>query len=390
MRGPGEAQTMFALESQLDMLAVELGMDPAQLRRHNVVREGDATALGHVYQDVRAVETLDAALDASDYATVVAHPQPGMRYGRGVAFADRPPGGGEANAEVEFLADGTVLVSTPVFEQGSGTYTLLTQVVMETLGVSADQVRLQVVDTDRVRWDSGVGANRVARIATQAAFNAAVEARTRLFELAEQAWGWEQPAIELHNVMLTRTGSEEASPWPELITPGVTSAYASANVDESGPAHVTSFTAQVAEVAVDIETGQVTLVRLTSAHDVGRIINPLGHQGQINGGAVMGIGYGMLEELPIDGGHVTSLSMAEVKMPNIADLPELRTVLVQGDIGVGPYQIKSIGEAANGPVPAAIANAIANAVGVRIKELPLTAERVLAAIRASSVSPKIQ
>jgi len=190
--------------------------------------------------------------------------------------------------------------------------------------------------------------------------------------------------------MLTRTGSEEASPWPELITPGVTSAYASANVDESGPAHVTSFTAQVAEVAVDIETGQVTLVRLTSAHDVGRIINPLGHQGQINGGAVMGIGYGMLEELPIDGGHVTSLSMAEVKMPNIADLPELRTVLVEGDIGVGPYQIKSIGEAANGPVPAAIANAIANAVGVRIKELPLTAERVLAAIRASSVSPKIQ
>jgi CO/xanthine dehydrogenase Mo-binding subunit len=390
MRGPGEAQTMFALESQLDMLAVELGMDPAQLRRHNVVREGDATALGHVYQDVRAVETLDAALDASDYATVVPHPQPGMRYGRGVAIADRPPGGGEANAEVEFLADGTVLVSTPVFEQGSGTYTLLTQVVMETLGVSADQVRLQVVDTDRVRWDSGVGANRVARIATQAAFNAAVEARTRLFELAEQAWGWEQPAIELHNVMLTRTGSEEASPWPELITPGVTSAYASANVDESGPAHVTSFTAQVAEVAVDIETGQVTLVRLTSAHDVGRIINPLGHQGQINGGAVMGIGYGMLEELPIDGGHVTSLSMAEVKMPNIADLPELRTVLVEGDIGVGPYQIKSIGEAANGPVPAAIANAIANAVGVRIKELPLTAERVLAAIRASSVSPKIQ
>jgi len=258
---------------------------------------------------------------------------------------------------------------------------------METLGVSADQVRLQVVDTDRVRWDSGVGANRVARIATQAAFNAAVEARTRLFELAEQAWGWEQPAIELHNAMLTRTGSGEARPWPELIAPGVTSAYASANVDESGPAHVTSFTAQVAEVVVDIETGQVTLVRLTSAHDVGRIINPLGHQGQINGGAVMGIGYGMLEELPIEGGYVTSLSMAEVKMPNIADLPELRTVLVEGDIGVGPYQIKSIGEAANGPVPAAIANAIANAVGVRIKELPLTAERVLAAIRASLVSP---
>ena len=94
----------------------------------------------------------------------------------------------------------------------------------------------------------------------------------------------------------------------------------------------------------------------------------------------MGIGYGLLEELPMDGGHVTGLSMAEVKMPNIADLPELHTVLLHADSGLGPYQIKSIGEAANGPVPAAIANAIADAIGVRIRALPITAERVHAAI----------
>ena len=384
MRGPGEAQALFALESQLDILAAKLGMGPAQLRRQNMVREGDATALGHVYEDVRAVETLDAALNASDYGGAARDVEPGWRYGRGIAFADRPPGGGEANAEVEFLADGTVLVSTPVFEQGSGTYTVLTQVVMETLGVSAERVRLQVVDTDRVRWDSGVGANRVARIATQAAFNAALEARTRLFELAEQAWGWEQPAIVLCDGMLTQAGADEGRAWSTLITPGVSTAFARANVEELGASPVTSFTAQVAEVAVDIETGQVELLRLTSAHDVGRIINPLGHQGQINGGAVMGTGYGVLEELPMEGGQVTGLSMADVKMPSIADVPELQTVLLEGDSGVGPYRIKSIGEAANGPVPPAIANAIADAVGVRIKELPLTAERVLAAMRAGS------
>ena len=97
----------------------------------------------------------------------------------------------------------------------------------------------------------------------------------------------------------------------------------------------------------------------------------------------MGIGYGLLEELPMDGGHVTSLSMADVKMPCIADLPELQTVLLHAESGLGPYQIKSIGEAANGPVPAAIANAIADAVGVRIRALPITAERVHAAIRAT-------
>ena len=389
MRGPGEAQTLFALESQLDLLALELGIDPAEFRRRNVVREGDATAVGHVFVDVHAVETLDAALDASAYWDVAPAVEPGWRFGRGIALADRPPGGGEANAEVEFLADGTVLVSTPVFEQGSGTYTLLTQVVMETLGVSADRVRLQVVDTDRVRWDSGVGANRVARIATQAAYDAAVAARTRLFELAEEEWGWEQPAIELHDGELTRPGSDVSADsggrraWRSLITPGVSEAYASANVDQSDPATVTSFTAQVAEVAVDVETGQVALLRLTTAHDVGRIINPMGHQGQINGGAVMGIGYGLLEELPMDGGQVTGLSMADVKMPSIADVPELQTVLLHAESGLGPYQIKSIGEAANGPVSAAIANAIADAVGVRIRALPLTAERVHAAIKAA-------
>jgi CO/xanthine dehydrogenase Mo-binding subunit len=384
MRGPGEAQTLFALESQLDLLALKLEMDPAQLRRLNLVREGDATAVGHVFKDVHAIETLEAALDAAGYGEPPPTVAPGWRYGSGIAFADRPPGGGEANAEVEFLADGTVLVSTPVFEQGSGTYTLLTQVVMETLGVSAERVRLQVVDTDRVRWDSGVGANRVARIATQAAFNAAVEARKRLFELAEAAWGWEQPAIELRDGMLVRAGASQGRSWQTLITPGVSAAYASANVDESAASPVTSFTAQVAEVAVDVETGQVTLLRLTTAHDIGRIINPLGHQGQINGGAIMGVGYGVLEELPIVDGLVTSLSMAEVKMPNIADLPELQTVLLQEDSGVGPYRIKSIGEAANGPVPPAIANAIANAVGVRLRELPMTAERVLAALKAQA------
>ena len=386
MRGPGEAQTLFALESQLDLLALELGIDPAEFRRRNVVREGDTTAAGHVFADVHAVETLDAALDASGYGDIAIAVERGWRFGRGVAFADRPPGGGEGNAEVEFLSDGTVLVSTPVFEQGSGTYTLLTQIVMDTLGVSADRVRLQVVDTDHVRWDSGVGANRVARIATQAAYDAAIEARTRLFELAEADWGWEQPAIELHDGDLIRAGADgtaDASArreWRSLITPGVSAAYARANVDQSGPSTVTSFTAQIAEVAVDIETGQVELLRLTTAHDVGRIINPMGHQGQINGGAVMGIGYGLIEELPMDGGHVTALSMVDVKIPNITDLPELHTVLLHADSGLGPYQIKSIGEAANGPVPAAIANAVADAIGVRIRALPITAERVYAAI----------
>jgi carbon-monoxide dehydrogenase large subunit len=383
MRGPGEAQTMFALESQLDLLAREIGMDPAQLRRRNVVREGDATAIGHRYAEIRAEETLDAALEAVGRAQRPSVPA-GWRYGRGVAFADRPPGGGESNTAVAFHGDGTVVVSTPVFEQGSGTYTLLKQVVMETLGISGDRVRIKVVDTDEVAWDSGVGANRVARIATRSAHEAAGEARGMLFGLAEEHLGWERPNIELRDGALVRADTGETHDWAALVARSETPVAGRADVDESSAPEVTSFTAQVAEVAVDPETGQVRLLRLTTAHDVGRIIDPIGHQGQINGGALMGIGYGLLEELPIDGGRVTALSFADVKIPTIADIPELVTVLLEADSGVGPFRIKSIGEASNTPPAPAIVNAIADATGVRITDLPATAEKVYAAMRAAA------
>ena len=383
MRGPGEAQTMFALESQLDLLARKIGMDPAELRRRNVVREGDATAIGHRYQEIRAQETLDAVLETVDQAKPPSVPA-GWQYGRGISFADRPPGGGESNTAVSFRGDGTVIVSTPVFEQGSGTYTLLKQVVMETLGVSGDRVRVEVVDTDEVHWDSGVGANRVARIATRSAHDAAGEARGLLFGLAEEHLGWERPNIELRGDALVRTDTGETHDWAALVARSDTSVTGRADVDESSAPEVTSFTAQVAEVAVDPETGQVRLLRLTTAHDVGRIINPIGHQGQINGGALMGIGYGLLEELPIDGGQVTALSFGDMKIPTIADIPELVTVLLEANSGVGPFRIKSIGEASNTPPAPAIVNAIADAAGVRITDLPATAEKVYAAMRAAS------
>ena len=127
---------------------------------------------------------------------------------------------------------------------------------------------------------------------------------------------------------------------------------------------------------MDAETGEVHLLSFTSAHDVGTIINPIGHQGQINGGVVQGIGFGLQEEVAVDRGRVTTLSFAEFKIPTCQDLPELRTVLLEPEGGVGPYNIKGIGENANTPVAAAIANAIEDACGVRVRDLPLSAERV--------------
>lgn len=369
MRGPGEAQTLFALECQMDLIANELGISASEFRRLNLVRPGQITAIGHRFDEIRAVETLDLALATFERLGAANGVPVGWEYGYGVAFADRPPGGGQSSTTVAFLEDGTLAISTPVFEQGSGTYTLLKQVVLDTLDLQSTETKIHVVDTDGADWDSGVGANRVARIVSVSGYQAAREARSNLFAMAEAHLGWEQPLIALGDGVVVRVDTDEICSWGRLIELGG-AIQGAAGVDESQAPDVTSFTAQVAEVAVDTETGQLKLLRLITAHDVGQIINPLGHQGQINGGVVMGIGYGLIEELPTEQGKVTTLSFAESKIPCMADIPELHTVLLQSDAGVGPFKIKSIGEAANGPPPAAIFNAVANATGVSLRSLP--------------------
>jgi CO/xanthine dehydrogenase Mo-binding subunit len=142
------------------------------------------------------------------------------------------------------------------------------------------------------------------------------------------------------------------------------------------------FCAQVAEVTVDPDTGKVTLDRLVTAHDVGTVINPVTHQGQIDGGAMTGVGLALTEEIGMEDGQVTTLNLGEYKLPTIAEMPELRTVLVTSGGGLGPYEAAAIGELANNSPPAAVANAVADAVGARLFELPVTAERVYRALRA--------
>jgi CO/xanthine dehydrogenase Mo-binding subunit len=146
--------------------------------------------------------------------------------------------------------------------------------------------------------------------------------------------------------------------------------------------HVTGFTAQAVELEVDPETGQMMLLDVVTAHDVGTIINPLGHQGQIEGGLIQGIGFGMIEEMHAEEGRVSSLSLGDYKLPNIKDIPPLKTVLVQEALGPVPFQGKSIGESSITPITAAIANALYDAVGVRICDLPITAEKVYRALQA--------
>ena len=375
MRAPGEPQAVFAIESHIDCIARQLGRDPVDFRLQNLLEDGDETPIGSRYQGIRAKQTLEAAVAAAGYRTPKA-----PHIGRGVAMGERPPAGGESHAAVTLSPDGSVLVHTSIFEPGTGTYTILRQIVAEELQLPLQSIQVQVWDTDGVPFDTGVGGSRVTRIAGQAACLAARQVAREVRMVAAELLAWPEESLTLRGAEVIRQDTGASHPWAALLQRWGQPVVGRGTVQDMSPSPVTSFTAQVAEVAVDPETGAIKLLRFTTAHDVGTVINPLDHQGQIDGAVMQGIGYALSEELAVDEGRVTSVSFGEYKIPNIQDIPALHTVVLESESGPGPYNARGIGENPSGAVAPAIANAVADAVGVRIMDLPITAEKVYRAL----------
>ena len=383
MRAPGAPQGFFAAESHIDCVARAIGMDPVEFRLKNLITEGDETTEGDRYRGVRARETLEAAVERAGYGAPKA---PGV--GRGVAMGFRAPGGGESAISVSMNPDGSVVVGTSVFEQGTGTYTTLRQCVAEELSMSPGGITMDILDTDAMPFDSGIGGSRGTHIATGSAFQAGREAREEMLDLASDILEWPREELSLEGPNVVRKETGDRHPWARVLTRAGRAVRAEAVHKTTGRSPVTAFTAQVAEVSVDVETGEVKLLRFTTAHDVGTVLNPIGHQGQINGAVVQGIGYGLMEEVKVEDGRVTTTSFADFKIPTIEDLPgEFNTVLLEPAEGVGPYSIKGIGENPNPPVAPAIANAVEDAVGVRVRSLPITAEKVYRALASARHRP---
>lgn len=360
-RSPGEPQMVFAGESHMDMIAKELSLDPAELRRRNMLKDGDLLANGHHLEHVRATETLEAALKASRWS----EPKPPW-VGRGVAMTHRHIGVGFTNARVRLEAKGNVIVSTALPDTGTGAPLVLRQIVAEVLDLTLDEVEIELANTDDFTTDSGVGGSRVTHTGGRAAYHAAEKLKE---QIQAEATKLGIPAVSLAAVAqaVAREGRTlEASHF----------------YDAKSHSAVTSFTAQVAEVAVDPQTGQVTVRHFTTAHDVGTIINPIGHQGQIEGGLIQGLGYALMEEIKTEQGRISTLSLGDVKLPTVQDIPPLTTVLLEDPVGPGPFNAKAIGEGSISAVAPAIANAVADACGVRIVDLPITAEKVYWALRA--------
>ena len=190
MRGPGESQAVFAFESHVDGIAHRLGIDPLEFRMKNLVQEGDDSLRGTRHQNSQAKEALKAAVDAAGYAKPKAE-----KVGRGLAVGERGAAGGESHASVTLNPDGSVVLHTPIFEQGSGTYTTLKQIVAEGLGLPVDRVQVQVWDTDGVSFDTGVGGSRVTRMVVPAAYNATENARRAVIRMAAESFGWPEEHV---------------------------------------------------------------------------------------------------------------------------------------------------------------------------------------------------
>ena len=376
-RTPGSPQTTFAMESQIDIIARELGMDPVEFRKKNLLRAGEPTPFGQKLQGIVVQETLDKALDVSGFKK-----PKGKNIGRGVAVYERPSGAGKSGAAITVEANGSVTVDLGVPDVGPGIHTVVQQIVGEVLDLPRERVNIRVEDTDKSPYDSGTGGSKSTNSVGTAAYQAVTEVKEKLLALAAERIGCKPENITAQNGRYVAPGSKPMS-FTEIMRLAVEQNGAPLthlSIYEPARAPITSFAAQVAEVEVDPVTGQVKVKKLTTVHDSGTVLNHLSYQGQIDGGVITGLGFALMEDSSFVDGKMATANLGEFKMATAADVPKLTTVLMESPTGPSPYQGKAIAEIPNVPTAAAIANAIEDAVGVRLCDLPLTSEKVYAAL----------
>ncbi len=398
MRGFGAMQTVFAYESQIDQIARALGLDPVEVRRVNALRRGDSLPVGQVLETHVALPELAARAWAA-LGPPTPPRAPHVRVGRGLACNFQPYGRivwlhDWSSAWVGFEMDGSLVVRCGVPDVGGGQASSLGQIAAEVLGVDFDRVSLHISDSALTPLAGTTTASRQLYMSGNAVLKAARELRAQILSVAASLLGADPTALDLADGdVVTRDG--RTLPLPTVLSQcarvgvprshlAVYHAPAGEPVDlATGSGKVFpdyTFGAHAAEVEVDTETGAVRVLKYAAAHDVGRAINPQSVEGQIQGGAVQGLGYGLMEEVVVEEGVNLTTSFASYLVPSAADVPDVDPIVVESGEGLGPFGARGIGEPPIGPPAAAVANAIADATGARVTRLPLTAERVAAAL----------
>ncbi len=389
-RGFGVTQSAFAMESMMDMLASRLGMDAVELRRINALREGSTTSTGQVLGEsvgmLECMQAVEGEMKKRAGEQPFAPRKDGfLRKAWGFAAAYKNTGFGvgardAASAEVEILADGHVEARTSSAEVGQGLSTVLQVVAAEELGLAPSQVQVLLMDTDLTPDGGATTASRQTYVSGNAIRLAAQQLRAAVsgvlaekFDVPPQDIRFSGGKVVVGRRHLTLAQVEKLMRAVGQ-TPCVRYDYQAPEthpLDEAGDAHIAySFAAQAAEVAVDTRTGEVSVLQVITANDVGKCLNPLGLQGQAEGGVIMGMGTALMENFIVDDGVVFTDRMARYRIPTMLHTPEITCFVVEHPTKDGPYGAKGVGEIAGIPTAPAITNAIFNAVGVRVDHLP--------------------
>ncbi|GGN20886.1 xanthine dehydrogenase family protein molybdopterin-binding subunit [Halarchaeum nitratireducens] len=393
MRGYGAVQGTFGIESHVDEVADAIGMDPVELRRHNLVQAGDESFEPEFSESKRRLESvgvgdcLDRVCDAVDWDDGPDEPDD-ERYQRGYGVAlsmakSGVPSSEFARAHVTLETDGTLTVRVGIGDTGQGSETVMAQIAAGVFGLDVDSVHVTADDTDATPWDNGAYASSTTYVSGNATEKAARDLAVQVRDLAAERFDVPADAIELVEGDLRLPSGESLSLGQFAEEAFIGEGGPKRRLTASGR-HFTAlspkpFAAQLAVVDVDTETGEFEVVRLANAVDCGTAINPEGARGQVIGGAVMGLGQAVSEELSVDAEGVPEhRGLRDYEVIHAPDLPDLDVELVETHEPTGPFGAKSVGEVSVlGPAPA-IANAVRDAVGVRIDDLPVTPAKVWA------------
>ena len=379
-RAPGAPNAAYAVEQAVDELADELGIDPIELRLKNAAKEGTRRVDGPTFNRVGLVETLEAMRDHPHYSAPL-----GENQGRGVAVGFWFNIGFDSAVNLAVNADGTVSLTEGSTDIG-GTRASISMQAAEVLGIAAEDIRPTVVDTDSIGYTAVTGGSRTTFATGWAAYEAAQSVKQQMIERAATIWDVEADSVEMEGgVIQSKSDPELSMTFAELAgqlgsTGGGISGTASVNPTGVGG----SFAGNIVDVEVDPETGKTDVVRFTAFQDVGKAIHPSYVEGQMQGGSVQGIGWALNEEYYMnDDGGMDNSTLLDYRMPTSLDLPMIDTVIVEVANPGHPFGVRGVGEANIVPPTPAVANALRDAIGIRLYETPMNSVAITAALAAN-------
>ena len=402
-RGFGVPQATFASESNIDELARRLGMDPLAIRLKNALKAGDANATGQVYQgSVGLVQTINAIEERRSRLAPLPRNDERWLYGRGVAcllqgISNGAEGVDVVGASVQVSQDGSALVSVGLADMGQGARTVCAQIASEVLGISLPMVTARQVDTDSVHDSGPTVASRTTTVGGQAVKLAATEVRKSLVAMAARMFKVDESLVVLQNdFAMLSVDANARIPLRDVATAAYWTGYPLMNLAFSkapdavfdhethqGNVYIAyNYGTHLFDIRVDKHTGRVEVLRHLACHDVGKVINPMGLEGQIEGGSLFGFGLAHMEEVLFRDGRIINANFADYALPSIKDRLPTEAMAVEDPNPTGPYGAKGVGEPPVAGAAAAFANAVADATGIRFRRLPITRQEILLALKA--------